>query len=245
MIIPVLDIRGKRLVRPSPSRRQYYTPWRSPMAGGADVHRTLAAMLRLFPFRLVYIADLDCLSGTSRFDPAFYLALRQNFPTVRFWIDAGIGRARDLDGWPDDRFLSPIVAGESLADIKELADIQRHWRDRFILSLDYRKPGRLLGPAGLWQSVRWWPRRLILLALSQVGRCCGPDRSMLTRLRRYLAGERHNHSIVVGGGARHWRDIADMKKAGASGVLAASTLHGQSLGRADIARISRSCPLRV
>lgn len=267
IIIPALDIRAGRLVRPNGGRRDGYPPWRSPLAPGGDVVAALSTLRRRFDFSIVYLADLDRLSGisdsgvsnsgisdsgvsdsgisdsgVSDFDPRPYLSLARRFPEVNFWIDAGMGTALDCRAWPDHPSLVPIIASETLRDLEQLRRIHARWgRQRFILSLDCRAGGSIEGPRGLLDMTAYWPETLIILGMDRVARRQGPDRHMLRKITSRLAlrCSGRNHRIVIGGGIRHAVDIENLAKDGADAALMASALHDGTVGKAEMSALRR------
>lgn len=178
-------------------------------------------MLRLYPFRTLYLADLDAIMGRPA-QLAIVWNLRQRFPGIELWLDQG----RPDTGaslWPPlPPDCVPVLGSESLnaTDLPELA----HSPKEFILSLDFRED-RLLGPERLATEPTLWPKSLILMNLCRVGSGTGPAFEQLQRFRETHPDRR----FVAAGGVRDPGDLARLKDLGAAAVLVASALHTGSI----------------
>jgi phosphoribosylformimino-5-aminoimidazole carboxamide ribotide isomerase len=223
-IIPVLDIKGGLVVRAIAGRRQNYRPIASSLADSAKPLDVALSFLRLYPFRTIYIADLDAIMG--RGDNLSTLQdLARRLPLVRFWIDAG--RAAP----PPGAALERIFGSETLAPDAPPPDFSTSAET--ILSLDFRD-GDFLGPPSLLAAPHLWPRRVIVMTLARVGLNAGPDLDAIATIKA-RAGARH---IFAAGGVRGVDDLGALAEAGAAGALVASALHDGRLSREDLARLS-------
>lgn len=204
-------------------RRDQYQPLRSPLAAqSSDPLHVVDALLRLHPFSVLYIADLDAIGGTGDHD-AVIAAIHARHPGLRLWIDAG--RHASAAGPASARV--PVIGSESMtaASPWPTPTDGAPW----VLSLDYRD-GRLLGPADLLARPERWPEDIIVMSLDHVGSARGPDLQRLRALLR-LAPERRWHAA---GGVRSAEDLAEIADAGAHGVLLASALHDGRISAADL-----------
>ena len=62
-IIPVLDLKHGDVVRARAGDRANYRPIATPLASGSTPRSVARGLLRLAPFRTLYIADLDAIAG--------------------------------------------------------------------------------------------------------------------------------------------------------------------------------------
>lgn len=217
-LIPAVDLSGARVVRAGPGPRAAYPPLRSRLCASAQPTAVVGALLRLYPFAEIYLADLDALEGGPASPVPARLARR--FPRVAFWLDAGRAGAR---AWHHclPRNLRRVYGSETGINACELASLPR----TAVLSLDFRR-GRLLGDASLLARPACWPDRVILMDLDRTGRRHGVDRRRVSLVRR-LAGPARE--LYVAGGVRHVGDLRVLALLGAHGALVATALHSGRL----------------
>ena len=226
-IIPVIDLKDGDVVRAQRGMRHLYAPIETPLAPSSRPADVVAGCLALHDFREIYIADLDAIEGRGD-HAATILALEAAFPTVTFWVDAGIGKATEARACLA-RYRGDLVLGsETLQD----AAIPAAFRNdpRLLLSLDFRDAA-YQGPTALYDDETLWPARVIVMTLARVGSQAGPD---LDRLREIVAKAADRHLVYAAGGLRGAADLAPLAAAGVHGVLVASALHD---GRLDAATL--------
>lgn len=220
-LIPVIDLKGGRVVHARRGARDSYAPLQSPLCASSSAVDVAAGFLALAPFRTLYIADIDAI--TAKGDNAAALAdLRRAFPSVELWVDAGEDmssqvRARAAAG------LGVSVVGTEL--LKDNGHVPEVLREEVILSLDHDAAGPL-GPAVVHADAAAWPARIIVMTLARVGSGEGPDLDALCRVR----ARRPDCAVFAAGGVRGPGDLEALAEAGAAGVLVASALHD---GRID------------
>ena len=227
-IVPVIDILGGRVVRGVAGRREHYAPIETPLCRGSAPLEVLAALLDLYPFEAVYMADLDAIEH-GRDNPALVEQVLERFPAVELWLDAGRHSATGLARWQAHPRLHPVLGSESQTSAGECHALLAADEDRALLSLDFRA-GEFLGPGQLERDAAHWPRRLIVMTLDNVGSAGGPA---IERLREVLAraGDREVHAA---GGLRGPTDAQALATLGCAGALVASALHSGALGRDDL-----------
>lgn len=217
-LIPAVDLSGTHVVHAGPSPRAAYPPLRSRLCASAQPTAVVGALLRLYPFVEIYLADLDALEGGPVSSVPACLARR--FPRVVFWLDAGSASVYALHRCLP-RNLYQVYGSETGISACELASLPR----AAVLSLDFRC-GRLLGDANLLARPACWPDRVILMDLDRTGRCRGVDRRRVSLMRR-LAGPARE--LYVAGGVRHVRDLRVLASLGAHGALVATAVHSGRL----------------
>jgi phosphoribosylformimino-5-aminoimidazole carboxamide ribotide isomerase len=217
----------------------------SSLCASSDPLAVADALLDKSGAATLYVADLDAI--LARGEHAAVLAalcrlLGARRPGAEVWLDAGftdcasmlamLARIDALAQQPDRRGkpleapgararLVPVFGTETLASAKALRDAVAAGHDP-ILSIDHRA-GQQLGATG--GDAAWWPRRVIVMTLDQVGSGLGPDLATFDRLRA-LAGAR---DLIGAGGIRHARDLDTVSGAGASAWLVASALHDRRI----------------
>ncbi|MDD2768140.1 MAG: HisA/HisF-related TIM barrel protein [Methylococcus sp.] len=214
-IIPVLDLMQGTVVHAVKGHRETYRPVSSPLCPDADPYAVVEAFLRLHPFEIFYIADLDALMG-GICQRKLIMEMQEAFPGVIFWVDQGLPDAADHTS------IVPVVGSESLDTTERLRQTSsRDW----ILSLDFFD-GFLKGPADILECPESWPDRVIVMSLNRVGGFDGPDLESLERVRRIAPGKR----LIAAGGVRDGGDLAALESRGVHAVLVASALHSGDLG---------------
>ena len=114
-IIPVIDLKGGQAVRARMGQRELYRPIETPLARTSDPLDVTRGLLSVFPFRTLYVADLDAIEGTGNND-AVLARLRNAHPALELWIDNGVAELtaarRFLDAVPARLVLGPLAACE-------------------------------------------------------------------------------------------------------------------------------------
>lgn len=226
-LIPVIDLKGGLVVHARRGARDTYAPLVSPLCASPDAVDVAAGFLALAPFRTLYIADIDAITGAG--DNAAVLArLRRAFPDLALWVDAGEATADAVRARAAGGQGVSVVGTESLPDA---AAARAVLGEDVILSLDHDAAGPL-GPAAVHADAALWPRRVIVMTLARVGSGEGPD---LDALRRVIA-RRPGGAVFAAGGVRGEGDLEALATAGAAGVLVASALHEGRIGAASARR---------
>lgn len=228
-IIPVIDLMHGLVVHARQGRRDQYQPLISPLCASPEPSAVVAGLLALYPFRTIYIADLDALMGRARQTRLIH-QLRRDFPDIVFWLDQGFTGPEDCQLVGIAPAL-PVIGSESLSEtaLDGLAAAPAP----FILSLD-SLDGRALGPKSLAQRPELWPDTVILMTLSRVGSQQGPDFALAAAHLRQHPQRRW----IAAGGVRHGDDLERLKTMGIAGVLMASALHSGAVDAAKLVRLS-------
>ncbi len=224
-IIPVLDLRDGGVVHARRGARGGYPPLRSALCVGNAPTAVVRGLLGLFPFPVIYAADLDAIEGTGD-NGAALDALAAAFPEICFWIDAGFRTPEDVGlDHPGD----PVLGSESLAGVETLEALQATplW-PRLVLSLDFRDG--FVGPPALLARTDLWPQRVIAMTLARVGSGEGPDMARLAGLRRSAGHTR----LFAAGGVRHAGDAQALAAQGIAGALVATALHDGRIGAVEL-----------
>ncbi len=230
-IIPVIDISQGRVVHARYGQRDSYRPLRSRLTDSARPPAVLDGLLQVSGFGTVYIADLDAIRGCGDNYPEV-AALRQTYPDVHFWIDAGIGP----DGhYPPHLSLpgtSPVLGSENPVPMPHLQRLLTA-PEPPVLSLDLQVED---------QGFPWlellpcWPSRIIVMCLYRVGSGRGVDLDCLQRVQGLT--EAGHHQLYAAGGIRDSRDLERLCMMGVQGCLLASALHEGRLGSGELSAMA-------
>jgi uncharacterized protein related to proFAR isomerase len=221
--IPVIDLKAGKAVRAVAGDRANYQPLATPLCPDGAPLACVTGFLALHPFRRLYVADLDAIEGGARQD-ATLAAIREAFPSLELWVDAGFTGADAATDWQRLGLGRPVLGSESLRDPRPRLPLGS------ILSLDFRGED-FLGPPSLLKEPKRWPADIIVMSLHSVGAGRGPDVQRLTRIVAAAGGAR----VYAAGGVRGEGDLQTLARIGAAGALIASALHGGALTSASLA----------
>jgi HisA/HisF family protein len=225
-IIPVIDLKGGHVVLARGGARHLYAPIKTPLAPTSRPHDVVAGFLSLHPFRKIYIADLNAITGVGG-HAAIVTALESDFPDLEFWVDSGLATESRAAAWLAQNRGALVIGSENLADLKTAPRLAAE--PRRILSLDFRGDDFLGAPA-LATNPELWPQRVIVMTLTKVGAGSGPDFARLNQIRAHAPA----HDLYGAGGVRDVNDLRRLEAAGIAGVLVASALHDGKITAADL-----------
>ncbi len=230
-IVPVIDLKSGLVVHARGGRRDAYQPIETPLAPSAAPQDVVSGLLALYPFRRLYIADLDAIAGLGKHH-TILATLSGLFPTLELWVDGGIGTWQAARYYLDSGAGYLVLGSESQTDLSLLRRLRGN--ARVILSLDFRGDS-FQGSPEILDATDLWPQRVIVMSLSRVGAGEGPD---LDRVGQMV--QRHPRGrIYAAGGVRNRDDLAALRDIGAAGALVATALHNGALGTADLNAIAR------
>ncbi len=243
-IIPVIDVMGGVVVRAIGGRRTQYRPIQSRLTSATDLRSVSASLLPFATERMLYIADLDAITGTGNHFQSIH-DVADEFD-CQLLVDCGVRTVADFDRLPHHLRIHPVLGSETLED-PEVAGMGQDYEGRCVFSVDLMN-GDLLGNWEQWHEYNVTQPRavaqmayagwclsgagaVILLDLASVGERNGPG------AEQYCAEVRErlpkHVKLIVGGGVRNWDDIGRLENLGADGVLVASALHDGSLLETD------------
>lgn len=228
-VIPVIDLKGGVVVHARAGDRKAYQPLASPFLEGSAPDAVVRALLRLFPFRSLYIADLDAIEGRGDHD-AVATRIAEIAPSLDIWVDRGIGSAVAAAHWLERNPARLVIGSESQRDASVLAALSGN--PRLVLSLDFRGEA-FQGPEALLNDAALWPKRIIVMTLARVGSGAGPDVARLSA----IAARAPDRLVYAAGGVRNLTDLRAAEQAGASGALVATALHSGAITADDLRRL--------
>jgi len=214
-IIPVIDLKNGLAVHAKQGNRESYQAINSPLSASADAFQLLNAFLKLYPFDTFYIADLDALMGNNH-QSNLIDQIASHYPDKLFWVDNGYQTEQFL--WVKPKNWVSVLGSESLTNHNLIK--LKNWHKKFILSLDFSAQGKL-GATQLFTEADYWPEKVIIMSLAQVGSHQGAD---FATLKTYCQQYPHQQFIAAGG-VRHHTDLFNLQQLGIQSVLVASALH--------------------
>lgn len=216
-VIPVIDLLNGAVVHARKGQRNQYSPIQSVLCKDCTAEKIVNSFLSLFPFKTVYIADLNAIMKIDN-NNSIIQHLVNSYPHIQFWIDRGF----TSNSQPPTANITPVIGSESVT--AEVIDKFEALPSGFILSLDFLSTWRL-GYKRLFYDSALWPDKVIIMTLSKVGSDSGPD----IRRLKYFQNQWPDTTFVAAGGLRDETDLEQLHNHGIKSVLVASALHSGKL----------------
>lgn len=227
LIIPVIDLMHGQVVHAKQGLRNQYQPIHSMISSSTVPKAVLSGFLELYPFKIIYIADLDAIQkkGTNQ-QVILELALQNQ--QCDFWIDAGLDSiiGKEPDNKPDN--IKLVLGSENKLPENEFYQLLTD-KPELILSLDFVE-SKLKENHYLLEDSVLWPNQIITMMLSRVGSDKGIDIGCLNTVIK-LAKDK---SVYAAGGVRNKQDLMQLKSIGIKGVLLATALHNGAITKEDL-----------
>lgn len=225
----MIDLLDGQVVHAKQGNRASYQPIQSQLCPTSAPMAMVDAIMRLYPFACLYIADLNAIQNNGHHQ-ATIAAIKQRYPQLKLWVDAGF---KDVATIAHYRALAiqVVLGSESLQDLAHYEQLLAACDNHVVLSLDF-KANQYQGPAQLIQSAALWPEHVIVMTLSKVGSQAGPDIAQLQAIKRLAEAEANQSpsvNIFAAGGVRHDADLLELQGLGIAGALVASALHAQQI----------------
>lgn len=231
-LIPVIDLLNGTVVHAKKGDRKNYQAIQSLISNSSNPLDIVAALIEYYPFKQLYIADLNAIQHIGDQNLAVIKSIAQHYPGLELWVDAGINHTSDLAHWTDCNF-NVILGSENFSDLDIFLNIRKRLNSNFVLSLDFMPDG-YRGPQALLQNTDYWPKNVILMSLAQVGANQGPDLELLRQFKQYAK----KFHLYAAGGVRNIEDLNLLKSDGIYGALVASALHSKQILKDDIKNLN-------
>lgn len=234
LIIPVIDLLYSNVVHAKKGARKKYKPIDSKLTKESDLQNVLNSYFSVYPFKKIYIADLNSIQNKGNNSLLIKRILLKN-KLCEFWLDAGlvpIYKPREFSTYNNIRLILGTENNFSQAEYKNITNNYQN----LILSLDFGKKGTINNDF-LFKPQFIWPKEVIILMLHRVGSDYGIDKELLNNLRDIAK----NSCLYVGGGIKNIKDLIWLKEKGFQGALIASSLHNKSITRKELDIIMTSC----
>lgn len=213
-IIPVLDLHKGDVVHARHGQREKYQKVKSILCHGSEPLVITRALLDLYSFNTIYIADIDAISAEEN-NHDIVRTLLSSYPDTRFWLDSGKHTLADAGQYPN---LRRVIGTENQLSQEELQC--SYAEEEVVLSLDFSAE-HLLGKHEILDNPACWPAEVIVMSLAKVGSESGPDMKRLEHIIR----QAEDKKVYAAGGVRGPDDIRALGNAGCQGALIATSLH--------------------
>ncbi|MFT5394862.1 MAG: phosphoribosylformimino-5-aminoimidazole carboxamide ribotide isomerase [Gammaproteobacteria bacterium] len=232
LIIPVLDLSRGLVVHAKRGDRKHYQPVTSVISSSSKPESVLSAFLELYPFKIIYIADLDAIQGAGN-QSAIIKELSLTYDQCQLWVDAGIEAVLDDESYYRSNNVKLVLGSENKMPLDSMSEILNKNSD-ILLSLDFSETG-LLENSYLLDETRLWPKQIIVMMLHRVGLSKGVDVACLNKILKHDS----DHNIFAAGGVQNLKDLYQLNKMGVKGVLLATALHNGSITQDELYLIAK------
>jgi|TARA_Y100001949_G_scaffold120735_1_gene102695 phosphoribosylformimino-5-aminoimidazole carboxamide ribotide isomerase len=227
LIIPVIDLSHGIVVHAICGKRKSYRPITSTISDNCKPESILSAFLKLYPFKVIYIADLDAIQGNgnqSKLINNFALKYKE----CEFWVDAGIHQILTRKSNKTNKNIKFILGSENNIALHDYEKTIKSNPD-ILLSLDFNEKG-LINNSYLLNSSSIWPKKVIVMMLHRVGSNNGID----TKHLKNIISLNKNSEIYLAGGIKNSNDIKSLNSKNIKGCLIATALHQQKITKKEL-----------
>ena len=230
-IIPVIDLMNGQVVHAKHGLRGKYQPINSKLTPLSEPLSVVKALLKLYPFGTIYIADIDAILGNGSHIEAIESIIEAN-PQLSIWLDCGIRQANARALYMGKQ-VQAVVGSENIENLQDYRAISYACHSHHILSVDYNQAGAM-GIPELHDTAHYWPDTVICMSLTSVGSAQGIDFVRLKELNAMNTLRKCPSNIYAAGGLRNITDAKALADMGINGVLVATALHQKKLSQEDI-----------
>ena len=232
-IIPVIDLKNAQVVHAKHGNRHAYQPIKSILSASSDIFSIVEGLLKLYPFRTIYMADIDAITNSGHHFEQIEL-LCSMYPHITWWVDNGVRNVEAHILYAPQANIRAVFGSEHIHTLQDYHAMSYAYKSRHVLSLDKLDNVKLdnvkldsteLGAAELHHTGLYWPDDVICMTLNNVGSNAGPDIARLQALQQLNLARKKPANIFAAGGVRNMDDLLVLKQLGVAGALVASALH--------------------
>ena len=231
-VIPVIDLKQGssntcQVVHAKHGQRAHYQPLKSILSDSSELFSIVEGLLKLYPFRTIYIADIDAICNTGNHFEQIEL-LSGLYPQVTWWVDNGVRNVNARLLYAPQANIRAVFGSEQIHTLQDYRAISYAYESRHVLSLD-KLHGINLGAAELHSTGLYWPDNVVCMTLNNVGSNTGPDIVRLQTLQSLNRMRKKPANIFAAGGVRNMEDLYALKQFNVAGALVASALHNGAI----------------
>jgi phosphoribosylformimino-5-aminoimidazole carboxamide ribotide isomerase len=226
-VIPVIDLRQTQVVHAKHGQRASYQPIQSALSTSSDVFTIVEGLLKLYPFRTIYIADIDAISNSGNHSEQIEL-LSGLYPEVTWWVDNGVRNVNARLLYAPQANIRAVFGSEHIHSLQDYRAMSYAYESRHVLSLDKLNDVEL-GATELHATGLYWPDDAICMTLNNVGSDTGPDVARLQSLQQLNLARKRPANLFAAGGVRNMEDLLALTHLGLAGALVASALHNGAM----------------
>jgi phosphoribosylformimino-5-aminoimidazole carboxamide ribotide isomerase len=234
-VIPVIDLKGNNVVHAKHGLRDSYLPVQSVLSAASDVFSVVEGVLKLYPFRTIYIADIDAITNTGNHFEQIEL-LSGLYPQITWWVDNGVRNVNARILYVPQANIRAVFGSEHIYTLQDYRAMSYAYESRHVLSLDKLDDAEL-GAAELHNTGLYWPDDAICMTLNNVGSNAGPDMARLQALQQLNLARKKPANLFAAGGVRNMEDLFALKQLNVAGALVASALHNGTIKGDDMVKL--------
>ena len=228
----MIDLLNGTVVHAQQGQRQHYQPIQSVLSASSDVFSIVGGLLKLYPFRTIYIADIDAITNDGNHFEQIEL-LSGLYPQVNWWVDNGVHNINARILYAPQANIRVVLGSENIHTLQDYRAISYAYQSRHVLSLDMLND-KELGAAELHNTGLYWPDDAICMTLNNVGSNAGPDLARLQALIQLNLMRKKPANLFAAGGVANIEDLQALTNLGLAGVLVATALHNGSINTNDL-----------
>lgn len=225
-----MDIKQGNVVLGSQEERGNYEPVESDLVESPEPIKVFSAFENHYSFDTIYIADIDSLENKG--DNFEVLKDIFRFSDKDIMLDCGFS---DYESFNSenlafvDKFVVPTESLESLEELQKL--VEKHSSSDFVVSIDLDEEGFIsqIREKNVFRFLKEINKigidEVIILDVSQIGSEQGPSE----QVKEIAENIEEIFTVVSGGGVGNEEDYWSFLENGVDKVLAATSLHEQSL----------------
>ena len=236
-VIPVIDLKQSRVVHAKQGQRDNYQPIKSSLATSSELFNIVEGLLKLYPFRTIYIADIDAIEGAGNHFEQIEL-LSGLYPQINWWVDNGISNVNARLLYAPQANIRAVFGSENIHTLQDYRAMSYAYESRHVLSLD-KMDNTELGTTELHNTGLYWPDDAICMTLNNVGSNAGPDVARLQALQHLNLARKKPANLFAAGGVRNLADLQTLANMRLAGVLVATALHNGEISAAALTHIHR------
>ncbi len=244
-VIPVIDLKSGQVVHAKHGNRHAYQPIKSKLSAASDVFSIVEGLLKLYPFRTIYMADIDAITNSGNHFEQIEL-LSSRYPHITWWVDNGVRNVNARILYAPQANIRAVFGSENIHQLQDYRAISDAYKSGHVLSLDKLEGSKLdngeLGAKELHETGLYWPDDVICMTLNNVGSNAGTDITRLQTLQQLNLARKKPANLFAAGGVRNMEDLFTLKQLNVAGTLVASALHS---GEITAQQLSGFCSLDV
>ncbi len=234
-VIPVIDLLNGVVVHAKKGDRATYQAIHSQLTPSSQPLDIVAALLDVYAFQQLYIADLNAiqkLEANYKNNYNVIASIKERYSALELWVDTGISNNAELSLWQElDTRL--IIGSENFPHINNYTSLNIQDKN-YILSLDFMPLG-YQGPVELLTNIEYWPQDVIVMSLSNVGANNGTNIDLLQK----TMARAKSFNIIAAGGIRNADDLVVLKEMGINAALLATALHQKQISTEQLESIKQ------
>ena len=227
LIIPVIDLSQGIVVHAICGKRKLYQPITSEISEDCKPKSILSAFFRLYPFKIIYIADLDAIQGNGN-NASVINQFASKYKNCQFWVDAGIEQIIAKKSDYISKNIKLVLGSENNFSLDDYNNLMKN-NSNILLSLDFCENGLINNPY-LLNNPTIWPKKVIVMMLHRVGSTNGIDFKQLKNIIKL----NNNSEIYVAGGIQNFSDINNLNSMNVRGCLVATSLHKNKITKDEL-----------